>query len=293
VKKLFWYGYAGAGLILLCYIGVALSMRRAEETPDARARAFPRQLWKKVSVIAHRGDSAHTPENTLPAYERAFALGADMIEADVRLSRDGVPVVFHDETLDRTTNGTGTVEELTLAEIKKLDAGSWMSPEFADERIPTLAETMRLVKSKGGKILLDLNAEGLGPRIAELAREVGLPTSSLVVGTWTDSQTADSVRHLQGAQILRTNDDLKGGSPEFIARVKARGVTGFELGANWSPEFVEAAHAQGMAVYAYTINDEQQMRRLIAMGIDGIETDVPGVLVDVLMEMGEAAAEEE
>jgi glycerophosphoryl diester phosphodiesterase len=290
MKKVFWYLYAGASLLLVVYIVVGL-WGRTEEAREPQARAFPKQLWNKVFIIAHRGASVRAPENTLAAYEQAFAAGADIIEVDVRLSRDGIPVVFHDEHLDRTTNGTGPVADRSLAELKELDAGAWHSPEFAGERIPTLAETMRLVKGVRGRILLDLNAEGLGSRIAELAREIDLPTSSLVVGTWTDSQADDAVRHLPGAQILRTNDDLKGGSPEFIARVQARGVTGFELGSNWRPEFVEAAHAQGMAVYAYTINDEEQMRRLIAMGIDGIETDVPHLLVEILRGLSATAAE--
>src|SRR3972149_9393656 len=106
-----------------------------------------------VMVIAHRGFSGQAPENTLASFKKARELGSDMIELDVRFSKDGHMVVMHDDTLDRTTNGRGKVADYTLKELKQLDAGSWFAPQFSDERIPNLNEVLELAK---GKILVNI-----------------------------------------------------------------------------------------------------------------------------------------
>ena len=101
---------------------------------------------KRPWVVAHRGYSAQYPENTVSAFEAAIDAGADMIELDVCLTKDRVPVVIHDKTLERTTDGNGLVSELTLSKLKKLDAGSWFSPEFKGLTIPTLEEILLQIK---------------------------------------------------------------------------------------------------------------------------------------------------
>ncbi|HEX9075950.1 MAG TPA: glycerophosphodiester phosphodiesterase family protein, partial [Anaerolineae bacterium] len=111
----------------------------------------------KTLIIAHRGASNWAPENTLAAFQRACALGADGIELDVTLTRDGVPVVIHDDTVDRTTNGKGAVAQMTLEEIRSLDAGSWYSAEFRGEKIPTLAGVLQAVGQCG---LVDIELKG-------------------------------------------------------------------------------------------------------------------------------------
>ncbi|MEK7278389.1 MAG: glycerophosphodiester phosphodiesterase family protein, partial [Chloroflexota bacterium] len=97
------------------------------------------------AVIAHRGASAAAPENTLTAFTSAAALGADAVELDVKLSKDGVPIIMHDPTVDRTTDGRGRVADLTLAALKRLDAGAKKDAKFAGERVPTLAEVFEAV----------------------------------------------------------------------------------------------------------------------------------------------------
>lgn len=246
--------------------------------------SLAKQLRQSVEVIGHRGNSDAAPENTLAAIETAFAVGATMVEVDVRLSRDGIPVVIHDETLERTTNGEGPVAAMTSSELSLLDAGSWKGPAYAGERIPSLAALFRAAKGKG-RVLLDLKVEGMGAAIAQVARSVGLGHDALAVGTWTETQTTDSVRHLQGAEVLQSDTAPQQWDDAFFGRQRARGVTGFEIPSPWSADFVAAAHRHGMPVYAYTINDERLMRDVVAMGIDGIETDVPALLVRVLREL--------
>jgi glycerophosphoryl diester phosphodiesterase len=245
-----------------------------------------KQLNHEFVVIGHRGDPRMAPENTLPSIISAFDMGAGMVEIDVQLSRDGVPVVFHDEdTLGRTTNGRGRVGDLTLAQLKQLDAGSWQSSRWAGTRIPTLAEAMVAARARGGRLLIDLKEEAMGAAIADVIRQVRFPSHMLVVGAWTETQRADAIRHLPGAQVLKTDSEPTTWTAADFEAERSRGIAGFEVGDNWTPGFIEAAHAHGMPVYAYTINDEPTMRRLIALGIDGIETDDPALLSRVVREI--------
>jgi phosphoglycerol transferase MdoB-like AlkP superfamily enzyme/glycerophosphoryl diester phosphodiesterase len=246
-----------------------------------------------LTVIAHRGNASVAPENTLEAIEKAFEAGAGMVEIDLRLSRDGVPIAFHDDTLGRTTDGEGAVSLLSLAELKKLDAGSWMGPAFAGARIPTLAEAVGVARRYGGRLLLDLKVNGLGRGIADTIRAEGFAAADVAIGTWTPDQAADMARHLPDALILAS--DGWRGAPEtwndaYFTDARARGIDGFELGTNWSPRFVAAAHAHRMPVYAFAINDDNTMRRLIQIGIDGIETDRPARLVEIVSELRAARA---
>jgi glycerophosphoryl diester phosphodiesterase len=116
-------------------------------------------------------------------------------------------------------------------------------------------------------------------------RDLNLPASSVVIGAWRDTQVTDFVQHLPEAQILMsTEEGFTQWEADFFARQIARGIAGFEVGADWSPAFVAAAHAHGMPVYAFTINEEPAMRELIEMGIDGIETDNPSLLLGLVKE---------
>ena len=116
----------------------------------------------KILVVAHRGASAYEPENTLRAFRRASELGAQMSELDLHLSKDGYPIVMHNATVEKTTNGTGAIKDMTLAELKKLDAGK-------GERIPTLQEVIDLVRGKGG-LYIELKGEGTSKVVVETLR---------------------------------------------------------------------------------------------------------------------------
>src|SRR5260370_24066896 len=111
-------------------------------------------------LIAHRGASGHAPENTLAAFKKAVALGATFIETDLHLSRDAHLVAIHDATLNRTTNGQGAVHNMTLAELRRLDAGSWFGTEFGGGRIPTLEKLSQFSKKNGGGFFLEIKPDG-------------------------------------------------------------------------------------------------------------------------------------
>jgi len=137
---------------------------RGQEKPPAKQAGLPER-----GICAHRGAVSTHPENTLPAFREAIRLGAHMIEFDVHLSRDGQLVVIHDSTVDRTTNGSGKVAELTFIDLRGLDAGSWKDARFQNERIPTLAETLRVMPEN---IWLNVHLKGGADLGEAVAREV-------------------------------------------------------------------------------------------------------------------------
>ncbi len=246
-----------------------------------------------VVVAGHRGASGHAPENTLVAFARAKELGADGIEFDVQLSADGIPIILHDDTLARTTNLGQQLRptELTLARLKELDAGSWFSPEFAGEKIPTLEEVF---SEFGGK--LDFNIEiksrpgfeadnGIEQKIADLVRQYKLEDSALI-SSFDAGRLASLHRYDPGlrlAFIYEVRPDLY--PPDFDPIVTAKSFNSVAL----HPPFrsvdralLEQAHTNGLNINAWTVNEIPDMERLVALGIDTITTNYPDRLVKVL-----------
>jgi glycerophosphoryl diester phosphodiesterase len=166
------------------------------------ASTSPLPVNKKVLLIAHRGDSGAAPENTLTAIRRAFKAGADAVEVDIRFTRDRQIVLMHDDTLDRTTNGSGTVAEFTLDEIRKLDAGTWKDPLYRGERVPTLREALGVARAAGRHLYLDVKGSRMGSEIRKVLDSLGIPPREIWVATTTEEGAADLYRHLGGARII-------------------------------------------------------------------------------------------
>jgi glycerophosphoryl diester phosphodiesterase len=235
--------------------------------------------------IAHRGASGYYPENTLIAFQRAVELGADMIELDVHLTKDGEVVVIHDETLDRTTNGKGNVRDYTLPELKKLDAGAWYKSEFAGERIPTLEEVLQSLK---GKVQFNIEIKN-GPVYYQGIEEKIL--AILLKQDLRDQVVISSFDHRCLKKIKKMNPDLATGSlvklgvlyvarllkPEKIAQ--SVGATGLHLHKSYvTPDLVHRAKQHGLRVLVWTVNEPAQMSHFIKMGVDGIVTNFPDKL---------------
>ena len=256
-------------------------------------------------VIAHRGGAGLWPENTLYAFERAAEAGADVLELDVRLTADGALVVFHDETVERTTDGRGRVSELTLADLKKLDAGHRWTADGGGTfpfrgrgvYVPTLEEVFaRLPDSR-------FNVEpkdGLSRSAVELCRLVRARrmTGRVVVGSFSQRVIDEFRRECAGVATAASTAEAS----KLLALHKAG------LAASYSPamqalqvpehaggvrvltrEFVAAAHERNLRVHAWTINDEAAIRRLIDAGIDGLMTDYPDRLLAVVGRAGNDA----
>jgi glycerophosphoryl diester phosphodiesterase len=225
----------------------------------------------RVLNIGHRGASRAFPENTLAAFRAACDAGADMCELDVQLSRDGAVVVIHDDTVDRTTNGRGAVAELTLAELKSLDAGR-------GERIPTLEEVFATTAGRCG-LNVELKIPGLEPQVAEIMRKYEATRTSMVSSfEWGALETMRTVAPEIRAGVLAEKKPER--MLEAAARLHAYAVNPrFDLA---TPDFCIAAHARGFKVLVWTVDRPEQMRALIDAGVDGIMTNYPDRMRSVL-----------
>jgi glycerophosphoryl diester phosphodiesterase len=231
-----------------------------------------------IEVVGHRGNARHAPENTLVSFRQAIEAGADIVEMDVLPTRDGRIVVIHDNKLGRTTDGTGEVIDMSLEELKQLDAGSWKSHEFRGERVPTLEEAAGCCLGKA-RVALDLKADGMARGIAESLSRAGAEFSRIILGPWDDQQAADVQRYLPGIAMMRIGDQPDPASETLFETMKGKGYSGFWL--NWptvTSEFVQSARRHGMCVYVWTVNEPHEMLRAVQVGVQGVVTDDPGLL---------------
>ena len=259
-------------------------LRRAPSQPPLAVEELePRTLLSHTLIIGHRGNSGEAPADTLVALDQAFDRGADVVEADIHLSADGVPVVMHDHTVDQTTDGTGRVDSLTIEQLKSLDAGSWKDPKYAGERVPTLAEALQAVRGRG-VLYLDPKVNGLGAAMAQVLDDLDLPERAVWAAANTDDLVSDIHQHLPGTPILWWGPVPAKGTAGYFQSMRDKGVTGFDLQwGKFSRAFFRAARANGMFFSAYTINRTRDLRAALRLHLDAIETDFPGVLSELLV----------
>ncbi|WP_142455641.1 glycerophosphodiester phosphodiesterase [Gracilimonas mengyeensis] len=236
-------------------------------------------------VIAHRGASAYHPENTMSAFRAAVDMGAEMIELDVLLSKDGVPVVIHDETLERTTDGRGKVEDYNLRDLKKLDAGSWFSSGHKGEGIPTLEEVLNFAK---GRIAVNIEikteavTDSLNGGIEEKALKLVYKhkMQDYVLFSSFDYRAIAHLRELDvdisTALLYEKSQSEKREPKELVSDYKANAFNCSQR--QFSKKWAEQLNEQGIPVFIYTVNKTQQMRKVIELGASGIFSDKPDVL---------------
>ena len=240
-------------------------------------------------VIAHRGDSTRFPENTLPAFESAVALGADMVELDVTLSADGHPVVIHDSTLDRTTNGSGPVGKHTLQDLQALDAGSWKGPRFQGITIPTLEEVFDLI---GGKIVINIEIKGgaeerkgnIERRVLNVVKAYDL-VSSVILSSF-DYPTLQQVRTLDQQIALSVLSDARENYNHILSKVREVGACSYNPNQkHLDPALIEGVHREGIVLFPWAQsahNRMETMKRLIEWGCDGFFANDPALLAELV-----------
>jgi len=241
--------------------------------------------------IAHRGASGLglAPENTLAAFEKAIQLGVDVIEIDVHATRDGQIVVLHDATVDRTTDGTGFVAEQSFEEVRRVDAGSWFAAEFTGERVPLLEEVLDLARHRA-LVLIEIKADFITERILQVI-ESTVAAEHVVLQSFNPA-IVERVKLLAPALPTAL---LIGQLPTTPSRVRARRLVQqvLQVGANalasWhatlTPPFLEEMRKRGVAVWAWTVDEDIVMRDLAMMGVQGIITNYPDRLNTVLDEL--------
>jgi glycerophosphoryl diester phosphodiesterase len=240
----------------------------------------------KMITIAHRGASALAPENTIAAFEEAIRLGADMIELDVRLSSDGAIVVFHDRDLTRTTDGTGPVKDLTLAELKRLDVGSWFSERFRGERIPTLEEAIQAIYSSRLELCIEIKID---KGREELRRQLVAGTIAIIDRTCFRDRTIMASFDRESISISRaSHPDIRTGlifnKDEVWAECAEELYAGIDyLSARWNiitAPRVSAAHQEGRKVIAWTIDREEELNQILPLSVDAVASNNPEWLIN-------------
>ncbi len=246
--------------------------------------------------LAHRGSRHLWPENTMTAFAGAVGMGYRYIETDVRLTRDEVVVAFHDPTLERTTNGAGAIADWRWEELRHLDA-AWSFDPAGDHPlrgdgigIPRLDEIFATWPDVCFN--LDLKAAGIEWAVAETIARAGRQ-DSVLVGSFHDRRIG-KFRRITGGEVATSAGSAVAAAAwaaSRIGRALRTAVAAYQLpyeapGANLDERFVHAAHAAGAQVHAWTVNNAVDMDRLLDMGVDGVVTDRPDILNDVLRHRG-------
>jgi glycerophosphoryl diester phosphodiesterase len=238
---------------------------------------------RTVVAISHRGEHLHHPENTIPAFAEAIRLGADFIEVDVQTTADGKLVLSHDSTVDRCTNGTGQVRNLTFDQIERLDAGIKTSAEFAGTRIPTFDEVLKLAHGRIG-VYVDLK-NATAQAIVDAIQKNDMVGRVVIYrgGIPLLKEIREIDPRLKVMPESRSVDNVKAAIAALHPRVIAFGASDFSL------EIIRISKESGAAVYVDRMgrtDAPEGWQSAIDDGADGIQTDLPGPLVEYLRKRG-------
>lgn len=271
-----------ASIAMTSFAGPGLAAEQKEAD-----KVISKQEQQEMVNVAHRGASGHAPENTMEAFQKGFEMKADYIEIDVQMTKDGELVVIHDTTVDRTTNGTGKVGDLTLEEIRQLDAGSWFGEAYAGEKVPTFEEVLTEFRGKVG-ILIELKAPELYPGVEEkvadalIEKNMSTPNNDKII-----LQSFNHASMKKSKELLPnlSHGVLLGGS---WADVTEEQIAQFATYADYfnpsmyivTDELVNDVHEAGMDIYPYTSRSQEQALRLFDLNVDGIITDYPEHVYD-------------
>lgn len=233
--------------------------------------------WPYPARVAHRGAGKLAPENTLAAFRHGASHGYRMFECDVKLSRDGVPFLMHDSTLERTTNGVGTGGEVNWSDLSRLDAGSWHSRRFAGEPLPTLENIARYCLGNGHLLNIEIK-----PTPGQ-DRETGKVVAQHAARLWKSAAiapllTSFEVAALEAAELAQPELPrgllLDEATPGWLDTATRLGCVAIVCNQRlWDAQTVQMAHDAGFRCLSYTVNEPASARRLLDLGTDGIITD--------------------
>lgn len=237
---------------------------------------------RRPLIVAHRGASALAPENTIIAFEWARLLGADAIEADVRLSRDLIPVIFHDAYLERTTDGKGLVEKKDWSEIQMLDAGSWFDPSFQGARVPSLDELLSWAKQHRLPVILELKGSFIDRDIFIKAVLSVIYDHAYMHAVTFSSYHDDILYRLKQYDPNAQTALLYFYMQEPWRYAQELGATALHAAYPFlRKRHIMAAHENGLEVFVYTLSDDHDLRSACDLGVDGVFTDRPERALDM------------
>lgn len=240
-------------------------------------------MFGKTIVYAHRGASGSAPENTMSAFNKAVALGADGIECDVQLTKDARLVICHDETIDRTSDGKGFIKDKTYEELSSLDAGSWFGAEYAGEKVPLLEELLDLVKKSGLYLNIELKNgiiqyENLEQKTVDMVKSFGL----------LDKTIFSSFNHYSVYELKKKYPEAFTGALymeglykpwKYLEDINCNCAHPYYLAAK--PQITEGLRKHGYTVNTFTVNDAGTAAMLIKSGVEGIITNYPEKIIKI------------
>ncbi|QJD83151.1 glycerophosphodiester phosphodiesterase [Cohnella herbarum] len=289
------YFYAMNVLLLFSVVGLILWVADNEDVLD---HVFSKE--EKIVTVAHRGASGYAPESTLASYRLGIRMNADYIEIDLQETLDGELIAMHDETVNRTTNGSGRVKSLSLDEIKSLDAGSWFNEkhqiyareEYVNEKVPTLREIFEAF-GKDTRYMLEVKSPEENP---------GLEEKMWALVTEFDLADHIAVQSFSKESLLKIREWdtdvplfqlLWYSRPAYISDTRLQEISGYAngIGVNFlriNESFVHKVKNAGLLMYPYTVNYQLNMDKALKWGVDGVHTDYPDRFKEVIEELDES-----
>ena len=245
-----------------------------------------------IEIIAHRGYSQIAPENTVSAFKLAWEKGADACELDLYLTADNKIIVIHDKDTKRTTSIMKDVAKSTLEELRSLDAGTWKSAQWAGEKLPTLEEALATMPAGKKRFFLEIKC---GPEVVPALTKVLEPmrdrAAQLVIISFNAEAAAAAKKAMPWVKnylIVGGKDKLKKTRTDvtpFVKQAKDAGLDGLDLGKDWpwTASMVQQIRDAGLGVYVWTVDKPEDIRLFATLGVDGITTDDPVVVREVLV----------
>ena len=238
-----------------------------------------------TKVIAHRGASGYAPENTLEAFLLAIEQGADGIELDVQLSRDGIPVVIHDETIDRVTDRTGYVKDYTLQELKELTVLKDRFPQYSQSKIPTLKEVLEAVKSSGIQVNIELKTgiywyPDIEKKVAEIVEETGMK-EKIIYSSFNHYSVQRIKEIVPDAETAYLYSDVILNVEDYARKTKVDGLHPAVYHVKMA-DFLKEYIKSGLNVRVWTVNEEADMKALTEAGVTAVITNYPDVAARII-----------
>lgn len=229
-------------------------------------------------IIAHRGNSSEAPENTLAAINSALELNCDAIEIDLHLSKDGELIVMHDSQIDRTTNGTGNIMDMTVSELKQFDAGSWKGEAFKGEPIPTFSEVLKAVKGKS-RLVVEMKVGGAEEKLLQELRSFDMLEDVVIISFYPDvcAKLNELMPDLP-CSVLTAVSTFE----EFVDVTRKAKTKAIDLyHARLEREVAEKLLDRAYVLWVWTVDDVKSMRRAVDLGITGITTNKPKLAIEL------------
>ena len=236
---------------------------------------------------AHRGASAYAPENTFAAFYLGRQMNANGIETDIQATKDGVLVLFHDDTLQRVAGLDVTIQDLTFEELCRIDVGSHKGPQYAGERVPTLEEFLHHFAGKGLHLALEIKQAGIEKEIAEAVRQWCDPDKTIVTSFIWESLTV--MRRI--APEIRTGYLSLHEDEEVLQNMKKEGIYQYcPLASAWTKEWDQVFRKEGFSIRAWGVQNEELMMKMLDLGVDGMTVNFPDKLNEALQRMEEESS---